>query len=220
MRFDSLIFDIDGTLWDSTYAVAASFSEASAEFPYGKKTFTREKIMGEQGLPLKTIFADLYPEIDELIKEDPKAAEEMMDAINTVSTRYEYDYLREHGGRVFDGVKETLEYLSSKLPLFIVSNCEKGYIEIMTETSGIQQYFKDWFCYGDTNAEKDVTIGRIVEKHGLKAPVYIGDIRNDALSSKKAGVPFIWAAYGFGNVTEDLYCEKIDDFRELKELID
>ena len=30
MRYDSILFDLDGTLWDSTDAVAASWEEALA----------------------------------------------------------------------------------------------------------------------------------------------------------------------------------------------
>ncbi len=219
MRFDSLIFDIDGTLWDATAGVAASFSEASKEFEFGEKHFTREMICSEVGQPLKTIFTDLYPELGPIIDTDPDRADKIMQRINTVSTRYEYAYLKEHGGSMFPGTYETLSQLSSRIPLFIVSNCEKGYIELMTESCGIQHFFKDWLCFGDTGQEKDVSMRILCEKYGLSSTAYIGDIKNDALSSRKAGIPFIWAAYGFGEVPQELYCEKINDIRELTKLI-
>lgn len=220
MRLDSLIFDIDGTLWDATEGVATAFSKASTEFEFGEKHFTKELIAGEVGQPLKTIFTNLYPELKPIMDSDPARAEEIMNRINTVSSKYEYDYLREHGGRLYTGVRETLEALSHRMPLFIVSNCEKGYIELMTDVSGIREYITDWLCFGDTLSEKDTNMRLLMDKHGLKQTAYIGDIRNDALSSKRAGVPFIWAAYGFGNVPEELYSEKIDDIRELTKIIE
>ncbi len=219
MKFDSLIFDIDGTLWDSSGALAEAYSAASAEFPFGQKHFTKEQVMGELGLPLKTIFRHLYPEVESIEQDDPAAADAMLDRLNEVSTEYEYRLLREKGAEVFPGVAQTLKELSEILPLFIVSNCEQGYIEIMTEASGIAQYITDGLCYGDTLKDKDITMKMLIERHGLKAPAYIGDIEKDAVSSAKAGVPFIWAEYGFGHVNPDQYYDKINDIRELKNLI-
>lgn len=219
MRFDSLIFDIDGTLWDATSAVAASFSEASAELPFGKKLFTREQIKKELGLPLNVIFMHLYPELQSLMHTDPQHAEELLARLNRISTEAEYAYLEAHGADMYPGVPETLKFLADRLPLFIVSNCEKGYIELMTRVCGIDRYFTDHLSYGDTESEKDINIRMLAERYKLKAPAYIGDIEKDALSSRRAGVQFIWAAYGFGSVGQELYCEKIDDFRELKNII-
>ena len=220
MRFDSLIFDIDGTLWDATKAVAASFSEASARLPFGQKTFTEDRIKKELGLPLNVIFMHLYPELESMMSTNRKQAEELLARLNRLSTEAEYAYLEQNGADIYPGVPETLKALSEKLPLFIVSNCEKGYIELMTRVCGIEDYFTDHLSYGDTESEKDVNIRLLADKYKLKAPAYIGDIEKDALSSKRAGVPFIWASYGFGDVAKELYCEKINDFRELKDIIE
>ena len=53
---------------------------------------------------------------------------------------------------------------------------------------------------GDNDLLKADNIKLIVERHGLKTPVYVGDIQGDADSSAQAGVEFIHAAYGFGRV--------------------
>lgn len=227
MIYDSLIFDIDGTLWDATETVAAAFSSVSQEFGFGHREFTADRIRAEVGRPLDVIFRHLYPELDEMLESadvltsetaGSETPSQLLARINEVSTKAEYEYLAERGGRLYDGVKETLEVLSAKMPLYIVSNCEQGYIELMTKVSGIDKYFQDWLCFGDTRAEKDVTMRILMEKHGLKKTAYIGDIDKDALSSRRAGVPFIWASYGFGEVAADMYDFRIGSFAELKNI--
>ena len=54
----------------------------------------------------------------------------------------------------------------------------------------------------------------IVRRNNLKNPVYVGDTIKDMLSSQEAGVDFIHAAYGFGEVD----CEK--KINSLSELLD
>ena len=219
MNYDSFIFDIDGTLWDSTGTIARGWSAASEKLPFGKRLFTKEQVMNEVGRPLDDIFRHLYPEIGEMEKTDAAGAAAVLKEINEVSTAYEYDFLRRYGADLYPGVKETLRALADKMPLFIVSNCEKGYIEIMTEASGLTELFQDWLCFGDTLVEKNLTMQILIGRHHLQKTAYVGDILNDALSSRKANVPFIWAAYGFGNVEKDYYDARIDRFPDLLDLI-
>ncbi|MDO4961301.1 MAG: HAD family hydrolase [Eubacteriales bacterium] len=220
MKFDSLIFDIDGTLWDATGSCAAGFTIASKQFPeYGCKHFTKEQIMNEVGRPLDVIFNHLYPELEQRFSGEEYDRE--LHRLNDIHTQCEYEYIAEHGGDLFPGVAETIPVLAAKMPIFIVSNCEKGYIELMLKASGLEQYFTDWLCFGDTLAEKNVTINCIVEKHGLKSTAYVGDILADGLSSQKAGVPFIAADYGFGSdIPDELCIARIKEFGELAGLID
>ena len=55
----------------------------------------------------------------------------------------------------------------------------------------------------------------MVEKHGLKNPVYVGDTALDAKSAAQAGVPFIHANYGFGQVEDAPQLEALADLPEL-----
>lgn len=82
----------------------------------------------------------------------------------------------------------------------------------------MRDIFKEWLCFGDTGLDKDRTIAMLMDNCGLKKSCYVGDIKNDALCSKRAGIPFIWASYGFGGVPEELFYRKIDDIRELKDI--
>ena len=62
-----------------------------------------------------------------------------------------------------------------------------------------------------------------MERNGLKNSVYVGDTNGDSTAAKKAGIPFIYAKYGFGErsgrgrVTDYTYA--VDTFAELTALI-
>ena len=241
--YDSIIFDVDGTLWDATETMVGAYSAASEEMSckyrekgikLEPKTFTGEAIRRELGQPTIEIFHHLYPELEDLFAsaygtdgpcgacrtaESDERAETARKDIMDVSIVYEYDYLRRYGCRLYDGLRETLEALGREYPLFIVSNCEKGYIELFTGFSGTGELFTDWLCYGDTLEEKDRTIRIMMDRHRLEKPVYVGDILKDALSSRRAGVGFIWASYGFGEVPPELYDNRIGTFADLYALL-
>ena len=218
MNFDSVIFDVDGTLWDAVDPTAEGFSRASYGFEFGPKHFSRETVLRELGKPLSVIFEDLYPEIRETYKSEDRV-KAVLDEIGERSKNEEYAAIRREGGKPYPFLKETLIELKKHVSLYIVSNCEKGYIELFMEKTGTESYFSGWLCHEDTGRDKDYTIRALADSFGLKAPCYTGDIENDAVCSKKAGLPFIWAAYGFGNVKKELYYRKIDEFREIKDII-
>ena len=98
----------------------------------------------------------------------------------------------------YPGVKDTIKSLSEKLPVCIISNCQSGYIELVTEKLGITDYISDKECYGDTLLYKADNIKLVAERNGYKAPVYVGDIQGDQDASHEAGISFIYASYGFG----------------------
>ena len=60
-------------------------------------------------------------------------------------------------------------------------------------------------------------IRRMADLYDLKRGVYLGDIEADRIATETAGLTFIWAAYGFGDVPDAKY--RVNDIRELPELI-
>lgn len=97
--------------------------------------------------------------------------------------------------------------------LFVVSNCQAGYIETFIKAHHLEGYFKDIECPGNTGLLKADNIRLITERNHLVNPVYVGDTRSDAMAAHAAGVPFVFAAYGFGQVEE--YDGKIESFEQL-----
>lgn len=117
---------------------------------------------------------------------------------------------------MYEGVARTLEKLSHRYKLFIVTNAQRGYIDTVFAVHDVRKYFSDWMCFGDTNASKDVTIRKIIERNNLKNAVYVGDTQGDADSCEKAGIPIVYAAYGLGRVEKPW--RSIDKFSELEDI--
>lgn len=80
---------------------------------------------------------------------------------------------------VYDGLEETLKELGKRYPLFIVSNCQAGYIEVFLEATGLGHYFKGHLCPGDTGLAKAENIQKISRDYHLSDPVYVGDTMGD-----------------------------------------
>ena len=129
----------------------------------------------------------------------------------------ENDYLFANECRIgYPRVKETLAELAKRYRLFIVSNSQCGYPELCIEKLGLSEYIEGHMCFGDTGTSKGQTILTLIRKHNIGSCVYIGDTQGDYEATVEAGVPFIWATYGFG--VPEGYAEKVDTFAHLLEL--
>ena len=192
MRFESLIFDIDGTLWDSRVLVAEGYNlqlqeEGLAQFRTDPET-------------LKALFGKVMTDIaDALFPTLP--AQERYPLMERCMAR-ENRYLHENPCQVgYPGIRETLEALSRNHRLFIVSNSQCGYPEVCMEKLGIRELISGHLCFGDTQAPKGETIRVLMERHGITSAAYIGDTQGDADAARDAGIPFVWASYGFGEAS-------------------
>ena len=203
---DSIIFDVDGTIWDSTESVAASWNKAIRD--HSNLDLTLEPVS------LSRVFGKTMTEIAEVLFPTLETDKRMK--LLDICFDEENRYLGGHPGTLYPGVADTIRDLSQKYPLYIVSNCQCGYIEVMLRTTGLEPYIKDHLCFGETQVSKGETILMLMEKNGLKSPVYVGDTQGDADSCKVAGIPFIFAEYGFGSVPDAITC--IHTFSELAEM--
>ena len=79
-----------------------------------------------------------------------------------------------------------------------MSNCNAGYIPLLLECTGLERYITCGICPADTGMLKAENIAHIVDRYHLDEPVYVGDTGGDEKASRKAGVPFYHAAYGYG----------------------
>ncbi len=202
-----LIFDMDGTLWDSSENVARSWTEKLHQLGEHRRAITREDIMGVMGLTMDKIAEIIFDDLSE---------ERRMELLDQCC-RYENDYLREHGGVLYPDLEKTLQRLQTNYSLYIVSNCQQGYIEAFLEYYGFGKYFEDIECYGNNLKEKGDNIALIARRNQLTGGYYIGDIQGDYDATMKAGLSFIHAAYGFGRIRETV--PELKQFSDLPELL-
>ena len=203
---NGVIFDLDGTLWDSSYQVGIAWQEVFDRFEVGIPV-TKERMAVMMG---RTI-----PEIGEAIL--PHIEPERRRLILKACCEEECLRLNRFGGSLYEGVLETLGALSEEFPLFIVSNCEDGYIQSFMNYHGTARFISDIECIGRTGLHKGDNIKLIIERNGLEKAVYVGDTERDMHSAHEAGVPFIHAAYGFGRCAAAEY--SISSAGELPEIV-
>ncbi len=189
MKFDGIIFDLDGTLWDSCRVVAESWSRTLRQHYGVDKPVTAENIKRIMGMTASGIVKHCFTQYGD------RAMEVCLKCMGE-----ENDYIAEHSGDVYPGVEDMLRTLSEEYPLFIVSNCQDGYIQCFFKGTGYGRYVKDIECEGSSGLAKAENIRLICERNSIKNPVYIGDTAGDEKSARTAGCKFIHAAYGFGSV--------------------
>lgn len=187
-----IIFDVDGTLWDSAKPVAESWTlMLERRYPELARIITSDDMYRNMGKTMDAIGADLFPGLA------PDKRDEVMDAC----MRYENEYLADHPGVTYPNMKETLAALSREYGLYIVSNCQEGYIEALMAACGIASYISDTECFGATGRPKGDNIRLVMERNGLEKCLYVGDTAMDQEAAGKAGIPFVFASYGFGQAS-------------------
>ena len=204
MNYESLIFDIDGTLWDSRALVAEGYNIQLEREGLQHLFVTAED--------LKPLFGKVMTEIADVILASipEKDRYDLMERCMETENRYLFENECKIG---YDGVMETIAALSKKYRLFIVSNSQCGYPELCMDKLGLTPYIEGHMCFGDTGTSKGKTIRTLMEKHNIENCAYIGDTQGDYEATVEADVPFIWATYGFG--TPDGYALKIDRMEDL-----
>ncbi len=213
-KFDGLILDIDGTIWNTTGIVAVAWNRAidmsGLQKTYPIKKVNAQILQQEFGKTMDTIALDLWPELpadkrDMLISE---CCSEEHISLNDMTLDITYP-----------GVVETIRKLSESMNIFVVSNCQDGYIELVISKCGISDCIKDFECFGRTGKGKAENLQLIVQRNQIHSPIYVGDTSGDAEACKQAGIPFAWASYGFGKVDDDDCVAKLSKFSDLIEVL-
>ena len=204
-RPPAILFDLDGTLWDSAKQVAESWNIALEDYPDITFRFTTKKVRQSMGRVLEEIAAMWFPEM----------SKERREAIIHHAAEVELEYLKTHPGKLFPAARKTLTELSKRYELYIVSNCQLGYIEGFFEGTGLQKYFIDYECAGRTGKPKADNILLVMERNGLDRCLYVGDTQKDCDAADGAGIPFVHAAFGFGQI--DRTVPRLEAFAELPE---
>ena len=203
---DSIIFDLDGTLWDATYGMTESWNEVLERKGYDFR-LTRDLVMSAMGLPVEGIADTIFYNIPD--------KETRMELIRLCFTAEE-EWLAAHGGLLMEGLEDTLKELKNDYKLYIVSNCQDGYIQVFLEAHQMHDYFDGFICAGDSGMSKGQNNLLLMRREGLKNPVYVGDTEGDMNSAIEAEIPFVFCTFGFG----DAACEhNIDRLSELPALL-
>lgn len=184
----AVIFDIDGTLWDATVPTAEAINRMAESY----------------GLALRVTAADIAPlmgrtapELGALLLKEVDPALRLK--ILTEFGPLEAEAVGSGASVLCEGIRETLEELSQSFELYLVSNCQKERIAAFYRATGLERYFRDYESNGRTGLSKGENIRLVMERNALTEAVYVGDTQDDENAARFAGIPMIWAAYGFGS---------------------
>ena len=191
-----IIFDMDGTLWDPAEQIAEAWTGVVRHFPNPDRTeVSAEEVRSIMGMTMTDVALALFP----------ASGPSLRDEIMKECMEKENQYLEKNGGVLYEGLEDTLRQLCSDgWPLYIVSNCQSGYIEAFLTYYHFEQYFQDIDCFGNTGLPKSGSIRRLAERCRLDRFYYVGDIQADYDATVEAGGLFIHAAYGLGTVREEV----------------
>lgn len=202
----ALIFDLDGTLWDTVAPLTIIWNQVFERNNTGK-VISEDDLRNVMGKNLQEIGRIYFPDM----------AEEHRAQIFKQCAEAHCAYLKDHGAPLFFD-KAQMKDLATKYELFIVSNCPCGYIEAFLESCDLQKYFKDFEMSGRTGKSKGENIKLLMERNGVRDAVYVGDTLGDESAANFAGIPFIHAAYGFGTANNP--AAVLHNFNELPEVLE
>lgn len=198
-----LLFDLDGTLWDTLALCVRGWNEAREELAVGGRPVRPEDIramMGLTGAQIRRQFLYHLP--------DPLAEKYL-----AVSLERTEQLMSTQDGELYPGVREGLARLGEKHPLFLVSNCTENYLKLFFDQTQLEGVFQDWECYGRTRRPKHENIRAVMDRNSLKTGIYVGDTATDSDAARRVGIPFYYLAYGMGDTND--FQEKFDSFEDL-----
>lgn len=192
-------------MWDSTGCASAIWNRVFSKHKEITLEMTKEKAAQLMGKTMDEIARILFPEFSD---EKRKC---VVDEFGIA----EVEYLSENGAVLYDGLEETLKALKQHYDLYIVSNCQDGYVQAFLHSHKFGEYFTDIEMSGRTGLDKGYNIKLIMERNKIQSAVYVGDTDGDETASRFAGIPFIYAAYGFGKTSvPDAVISKIAELPE------
>lgn len=208
MNKKKLIFDLDGTLWDPRATIIKIWNEVLTQRQLLQRELKPEDMDQYMGLLFDDILKDIIPGIS-----DQQVQEILLEIV-----KKENKVLRSHGGILYEGVAETLTNLKKTHNLFIVSNCQDGYIEAFLEYYQLNNLFTDIESHGRTKKPKAENIKLLMERNHLshENSVYIGDTQTDYDSAKANHLSFIFCEYGFGALNIPEYKPSVSKFSDLE----
>ena len=212
LKYNTILFDFDGTLTESGLGITRSVSYACAQM--GVPVPAQAVLDRFVGPPLAAAF-QMYAGLDEA------GARE---ATEHYRVRYRETGWKEN--RVYDGVVDMLEALrAAGCYLAIASGKPELFVRQISEYFDIAKYFDRivGISFETTHADKCELIARALpEGCDRRAAAMVGDRRFDMEAAKKMGLRAVGALYGYGS-REELAESGADDIAasvaELSEIL-
>ncbi|OEF96381.1 hypothetical protein BHF71_04310 [Vulcanibacillus modesticaldus] len=216
-KYDAIIFDFDGTLFQTEKLALPSFERTFDQLK--KDGIKIVKIPSEQqmlnviGMTLDDIWNSLLPELP---KEAHIKANEYM-------LKNELDLVNEGYGALYPGVIKTLDELKRQgYRLFIASNGLAEYVKGLSKAFMIESYFDAIYTAGEYNTStKKLLVKQLIADFSINKCVMVGDRHSDIEAGEYNHCLTVGCDFGFASIDElDGANVTIKNFVDLLSIID
>lgn len=189
--FRTLVFDLDGTLIDSSDSILEGLRGAFVACSMQPVRPLAPELIGP---PLAETLALLAG------TEDPSILRPLIDAFKT-----HYDGQGYRLTRVFPGVADLLWRLAATgYPMFIATNKRLHPTQLILHHLGWEELFRGVYAldaFEPPLISKSSVLAKLLSIRGLDphATLYIGDRDEDAAAATANAMPFAWASWGYGS---------------------
>lgn len=187
-NIDSIIFDMDGTLWNATESYAKVWNKTCEHFGI-EASFTGSDLVRYMGMSIKSIMEHLLG--GEIHVEKAVFLEKLGET--------EALMMPTLGGILYPETLESLERLHETHRLFMLSNCSSIGLRNFVNYTHTAHLFEGLLTQGERPVSKSENLRYMMEHYSLRAPVYVGDTQDDCDQAHEAGIAFIHAGWGFGD---------------------
>lgn len=194
VRFDAVIFDLDGTVWDSAPGIVSCIEETLTEF--GVHTPPSDDLRRHLGPPLNTMLADLGVPADQ---------------VDAARTFYRQRY-RAHGEfecTVYPGVESLLSSLhNAGVPLAVATSKGDEVAVRMLQHFDLHRWFDTIHgaAMSGTGHGKDHLVAdallALASRRATTGAVMIGDRRYDITGGRTNGIASIGVEWGYAEPGE------------------
>jgi phosphoglycolate phosphatase len=194
-KFDSVLFDLDGTLTDSLPGIARSIQNVLRILGGGAAIPSEEELRWCVGPPLRDLFQRLLMTTDQSIIEK---------AVELYIERYEVIGFRE--SRVFPGVPEMLAMVAPGRRLILVTSKLTESAEKVLAEFSLRKYFAG--VYGTDHhgkpSDKAELVKTAIRNHQCSqaTTAIVGDRHHDIVAGKSVGLYAVGVTYGYGTREE------------------
>lgn len=187
-RYDIVVFDVDGTLLDTTEGVIKSVKKTIQTS--GLHELTISELLTFIGPPIHDSFKRVYGLEGDILQE----------LADKFRTYYKDEFL--YDAKPYDGIYETMDALHQKgIKIAIATYKRQDYAVSILKRFGFDKYTEVMYGADFYNKLKKVDIIKkcMVELNEdcYDKALMIGDSSHDAIGAELIGMPFLGVTYGF-----------------------